>query len=141
MHVPSLSTDPTVRSAAVQALGESDNTSAVGPLAGVLNNEDDAQVRGDAAVALGKVRSPEAVRALLSRLREDQADEVRAACARTLGEYPYPGVTQALIAAMLSEDFSTVFEARQSLTKLTGKAFESRQDWQSWLDQNGEPFP
>jgi len=132
--------DPTVRSAATQALGESGNPSAVEPLARVLANESDVQVRRDAAVALGKVRGPQAVRALLDRLREDRADEVRAACARTLGQYRYPGVLQALVAALLSEDFSVVFEARRSLEKLTRKSFESSQAWQNWLDKTGEPF-
>ena len=132
--------DPTVRSAAVQALGETDNQLAVPALARVLDNEADAQVRRDAAVSLGKVRGPEAVRALLSRLREDRADEVRTACGRSLGEYPYPGVVQALVAALLSEDFSTTFAAQRSLEKLTGKSFESSRAWQEWLDKTGEPF-
>lgn len=132
--------DPTVRSAAVQALGESGNARAVAPLTGVLTNEADAQVRIDAAVALGKVRGPDAVRPLLSRLREDQVSEVQAACARALGKYPYPGVVQALVAAMLNDDFSIVFEAQQSLEKLTGASFQTSRAWQSWLDENGDPF-
>ena len=133
--------DPTVRSAAVQALGESHNTSAVDPLAKVLTSDSDARVRLDAAAALAKVRQPQAVRALLDRLRQDRSYEVRAACARTLGHYPYPGVVQALVAALLSEDFSVSFQARQSLEKLTGKSFPSSRDWQNWLDQTPEPFP
>lgn len=132
--------DPTVRSVAVQALGESHNPSAVAPLARALTNKSDAQVRRDAAVALGKIRGPQALRALLDRLREDRDNDVRAACARTLGRYPYPAVAQALVAALLSEDFSVVFEARRSLEKLTGKSFDSSQAWQNWLDKTGEPF-
>lgn len=132
--------DPTVRSAAVQALGESANTTAVDPLARVLTKEPNTQVRIDAAVALGKVRGPDAVRPLLSRLREDQVSEVQASCARSLGEYPYQGVVQALVAAMLNNDFSIVFEAQQSLEKLTGASFQTSRSWQSWLDENGDPF-
>ena len=132
--------DPTVRSAAVQALGESHNSSAVDPLAKVLPSDSDARVRLDAAAALAKVRQSQAVRALLDRLRQDRSYEVRAACARTLGQYPYLGVTQALVAALLSEDFSVTFEARQSLEELTGKSFPSSRDWQNWLDQTGDPF-
>ena len=132
--------DPTVRSAATQALGESANPSAVAPLAQLLADESDARIRCDAAVALGKVRGPQAVRALLDRLRGDQSNEVRSACARTLGQYRYPGVVQALVAALLSEDFSVAFEARRSLEKLTRKSFESSQAWQNWLDKTGEPF-
>ncbi|NIA07893.1 MAG: hypothetical protein GWP14_09740 [Actinobacteria bacterium] len=132
--------DPTVRSAAVRGLGESKNTAAVKPLAEVLNNESDEFIRRDAAVALGKVCGPEAVRALLEQLRADQDDQVRAACARSLGEYKYPGVTQALVGALLAEDFCIVFEARRSLGKLTGKSFQSSQEWQNWLDKTGEVF-
>ena len=132
--------DPTVRSAGVQALGESRNTSAVDPLAKVLVSDSDARVRLDAAAALAKVRQPQAVRALLDRLRQDSSYEVRAACARTLAQYPYPGVVQALVAALLSEDFSVTFEARQSLQELTGQSFPSSRNWQNWLDQTGDPF-
>ena len=132
--------DPTVRSAATRALGESGNPQAVAPLITVLTKENDAQVRLAAAVALGKVRGLEAVRPLLTRLREDRVSEVQAACARTLGEYPFPGVIQGLVAAMLNEDFSIVFEAQQSLKKLTNESFQTSRAWQSWLDENGDPF-
>jgi len=132
--------DPTVRSAAVQAMGESANVKAVAPLTAALTNDSDTQVRIDAAVALGKVRGPDAVRPLLSRLRQDQVSDVQAACARSLGEYPYPTVVQALVAAMLNDDFSIVFEAQQSLQKLTGESFQTGRAWQSWLDENGDPF-
>ena len=132
--------DPTVRSAAVQALGESGNATAVVPLTRILANEAEAQVRIDAAVSLGKVRGPEAVRPLLSRLRKDRVSEVQAASARALGEYRYPGVVQALVVAMLNDDFSIVFEAQQSLEKLTDMSFQTNRDWQSWLDENGDPF-
>ena len=127
--------DPTVRSAAVRGLGESKNTSAVQPLADVLDNETDEFIRRDAAVSLGKVRGPEAVKPLLGHLRSDPEDAVRAACARSLGEYEYPGVTQGLVAALLAEDFSVVYEARQSLEKLTGEKFQTSGEWQNWLDQ------
>ena len=132
--------DPTVRSAAVQALGESDNATAVVPLTEILANEAEAQVRIDAAVALGKVRGPEAVRPLLRQLSKDRVSEVQAASARALGEYRYPGVVQALVAAMLNDDFSIVFEAQQSLEKLTDMSFQTSRDWQNWLDKNGDPF-
>ncbi len=132
--------DPTVRSASVQALGESGNARAVAPLARVLTNEGNTQVRIDAAVALGKVHGPNAVRPLLSRLREDPVSEVQAACARALGKYPYPTVVQALVAAMLNDDFSIVFEAQQSLEKLTEASFQTSRGWQGWLDENGDPF-
>ena len=132
--------DPTVRSAAVQALGESGNATAVVPLTEILASEAKAQVRIDAAVALGKVRGPEAVRPLLSQLSKDRVSEVQAASARALGEYRYPGVVQALVAAMLNDDFSIVFEAQQSLEKLTDMSFQTSRNWQSWLDENGDPF-
>ena len=132
--------DPTVRSAAVQGLGESGNAKAVAPLTRVLTSEPNTQVRTDAAVALGKVHGPSAVRPLLSRLREDYVSEVQAACARSLGNYPYPGVVQALVAAMLNDDFSIVFEAQQSLKKLTGVSFQTGRAWQAWLNENGDPF-
>lgn len=132
--------EPTVRSAAVQALADSGKATAVPPLGQVLTTETNTQVRTDAAVALGKVRGPSALRPLLSRLRTDQVPEVQAACARTLGEYPHPGVVEALAAAMLNDDFSIVFEAQQSLEKLTGASFQTSRGWNDWLDENGDPF-
>ena len=132
--------EPTVQSAAVQALGKSGNAKAVAPLAWILTNETNTQVRTDAAVALGTTRGPGAVGPLRGRLHEDPAPEVQAACARTLGKYPYPSVVQTLIVAMRNDDFSVVFEAQQSLNKLTGVSFQTSRAWQDWLVKNGDPF-
>ena len=132
--------DPTVRSAAVGALGRSGNEKAVPGLTKILTEDVDPQVRTEAATALGKVRSFEAVGSLIEQLRQDQVNEVKAACARSLGGYPYGGVVGALVAAMLNDDFSIVYEAQQSLEKLTGESFQSSRAWQNWLQDKGDPF-
>ncbi len=40
----------------------------------------------------------------------------------------------------VNDDLSIDFEAQQSLKKLTNESFQTTRAWQSWLDENGDPF-
>ncbi len=80
--VKALDRDPWLRYSAVEALGEIGDAQAVGPLVGLLSDEN---MRLGAIEALGKIGSAEALGALARLLREDQDSRTFAACLRAIG--------------------------------------------------------
>ncbi|MDX1682205.1 MAG: HEAT repeat domain-containing protein [Phycisphaeraceae bacterium] len=128
--------DPTVRAAAVRALGmhglPEDGEIVVAAL------EDDATfVRWEAAKALQRLHHPDAVEPLLDTLRTSDDPDVRMAVARALGQYPSPAVFNALVGALNDSEFGTVHAAHSSLTTLTGQQLGiDAQAWLAWADEN-----
>ncbi|MFW6132488.1 MAG: HEAT repeat domain-containing protein, partial [Planctomycetota bacterium] len=122
---------PACRGAAVRALGRAGEPRYVPVLVAALD-DDAASVRWDAAGALGELTSPSAAAALCRRAVGDESPDVRAACAKSLGNYGGPDVRDTLINCLLDEEFAVRYQARQSLTALTG--FDGGYDPQQWRD-------
>jgi hypothetical protein len=135
--------DPTVRAAAARALGNSIRPEAVEPLIEALADESKF-VRLEAATALTDRRNDNAKRALMVRLNTDDYAQVRAASARALSVFHERRVLDTLIEALKDRDFAVVYEAEQSLVRMTGffHHFDPEQ-WNRWLAQlgtEGNPF-
>ncbi len=93
-------TDPEVRNAAAQALGNLGDPRAVEALMRALRSDSDAGVRAMAAWALGEIEDPRAVPALGEALRRDQDAHVREMAAWALGEIEDPQGVEPLRAAL-----------------------------------------
>jgi HEAT repeat protein len=93
--------NPDIQYEAAEALGEIRDPAAVGPLTGVLYEEELSGVRWKAAEALGKIGKP-AVEPLIAALRHTD-DDVRWKAAITLGEIGDPLAIEPLI-RLLSDD-------------------------------------
>ena len=133
--------DPTVRAAALAALGRHGQVSDAMLIVQYLNDES-AFVRWQAAKALQKIHDPAVVTALMDAMADDEDGDVRQASAAALGQYPQPRVFDALIGALSDVNFGVVEAARDSLRQLTGKAFaQDPKVWMSWADDHrGELF-
>lgn len=131
--------DPTVRAAAVQALGRHGTPQDVGALARVLRQDKQPLPRWTAAAALQKLHGPEAVPALIQAVKsnEDEPD-VRRAAAKALGQYRQALVFDTLVGALNDRDFTVAQAAHDSLVTLTGQnqlPMDSR-DWLTWSQSN-----
>ena len=135
--------DPTVRSAAATALAKSVNSLAIDPLIEALDDPN-MYVRLDAAKALANRNSDNAKRALLVRLGKDFEPQVRAAVCRSLSGYHDRRALEALINALRDSDFAVVYQAEQSLIRMTGHAYQyDVEAWTRWLaglGPDGDPF-
>ncbi|HXR64670.1 MAG TPA: HEAT repeat domain-containing protein, partial [Ktedonobacteraceae bacterium] len=94
--------DLSVRTAAVDALGELDGDRAPGPLLALLASEPESILRAQAAYVLGELKQPEALITLLNAL-DDQEPIVRAIAARSLGNFYDPQIVPALRAMIARE--------------------------------------
>lgn len=112
--------DPTVRSAAVRALGLGGDAKYLDNLIAALNDRD-ATVRWDAAVALDSVTGDKAVRPLAQAALNDGSVDVRSAAAWALRHYKRGDVVETLLQCLADADFSVRFKASESLTELTGR--------------------
>jgi hypothetical protein len=134
-------TDPTVRAAALSALGRHGTGDDVVRVVPYLRSDKSKLVRWSAARALQRLQHPDAVAPLLSVLREDPEANVRMACANALGQYRQPKVFQGLIGAIKDENFAVVQESRISLNTLTGQDFgEDTGAWLRWSEDQQNLF-
>ncbi len=128
--------DPTVRAAAVKALGLHGEVSDV-PVITVRLRDEAAAVRWEAAKALQKIHNPFAVKPLTEALLQDEDSDVRMACAEALAQYPQPEVFSTLVAALGDPVFGVQRRAADSLTLLTGQALGADgAAWLKWREQN-----
>lgn len=109
---------PTVRSAAVLALGRGGNTKFLPPVLMALKDTD-VNVRWDAAIALDNLPDPRAVEPLCQAC-EDTSANVRSAAATALGHYKQPLVVNCLLKRLDDDEFSVRYRAARSLRDLTG---------------------
>ncbi len=125
--------DPTVRAAAIQALGRHGEPADAELIAPRLDS-DSTFVRWEAAKALQRLHrpSPAVIRPLIERVTRDEDPDVRLASATALGQYPRPDVFDALVAALSDEEYSVRHAARESLTTLTGT--DEGAEATAWLD-------
>lgn len=127
--------DPTVRAAAVKALGRHGGVDDAVLLAQRLQDES-AYTRWAAATALRGIHNPRVVQPLLEALAKDSDPDVRLAAADALGQYPDRLVYESLVAALSDSDFSVVRAAHRSLTTLTGRDLGSEPGpWVQWAQQ------
>jgi len=132
--------DPTVRAAAVSALGRHGDRTDVDRITNRLTTDDNRIVRWEAAKALQKMHTDKAIAPLLAGLKDDDRD-VRAASATALGQYPQRSVFDALVGALTDEDYGVVIAARDSLRTLTGQNFGDRGSaWWEWAEDNQQVF-
>ena len=83
-----------------------------------------------------------ALQALAARLiREDPSRDIRQCSARVLGYCPHADTLEPLIDALQQRDFGVVYEAEQSLMRLTGRTFDyDAVAWREWLTGTDQPF-
>lgn len=128
--------DPTVRAAALAALGRHGQVSDALLIVQFLNDES-SFVRWQSAKALQKIHDPAVVVALMDAMAGDEDADVRQASAGALGQYPQPRVFHALIGALSDVNFGVVEASRDSLRQLTGMSFaQDPAVWMSWADEN-----
>ena len=126
--------DPTVRAAAVAALGRHGDVNDALLIVTFLNDQN-AFVRWQSAKALQKIHDPAVVVALMDAMANDEDADVRMASAAALGQYAQPRVVDALIGALSDANFGVVDAAVDSLRQLTGQGWN--QDpafWLAWAD-------
>lgn len=130
--------DPTVRAAALAALGRHGGVEDVPIMIQHLTHEA-SFVRWEAAKALQKIHAPEAVRPLIAALRDDEDLDVRLAAAMALGQYRERAVFDALVGALNDRDFGVRKAAARSLATLTGQDMGTDGTrWLAWADQKPE---
>ncbi len=133
--------DPTVRAAAVAALGRWGQAGDVPAIVILLARDESSQVRWESAKALQRIHSDQAVTPLLTALENEVHPDVRIACANALGQYPSRAVFDSLVAALNDNDYGVVREARKSLHILTGQSFgDDGRDWWAWAEDTADLF-
>ncbi len=110
--------DPLVRSAAVMALGKSQNATYLNEVVSALSDPSPV-VRADAAQVLDSMTGQQAVQPLLKHALSDSAINVRAYCARALRHYPQGEVVKTLVQCLGQEDFGVRYQAHASLVEIT----------------------
>lgn len=122
--------DPTVRAAALRALGRHGGIEDLPAILPYLSDRT-AFVRWEAAMATQRLHDESAIDPLIKVLGEDEDADVRQAVANALAQYPQPKVFQALVGALNDDDYGVVEEAEHSLNLLTGQ--DLGQDGAAWL--------
>ncbi len=134
--------DPTVRAAALRALGRHGTPEDVPRIIPYLKDKT-SFVRWEAATALQKLHHKDAVDPLIQRLDQEVEDDpdVRIAAAKALAQYPDTDVFQALVAALRDNSYGVVREAHRSLVTLTGEDLgEEGAAWLEWAKQREQLF-
>ncbi|MFG0248690.1 MAG: HEAT repeat domain-containing protein [Phycisphaeraceae bacterium JB051] len=129
--------DPTVRAAAVKALGLHGEVKDV-PLITIRLGDPADMVRWEASKALQKIHNPEAIKPLINAMNKDTDADVRMACADALGQYATPEVYGALVAALDDERYGVALAASESLSTITGQELgDQASAWIEYRESNG----
>ncbi|MHC4994833.1 MAG: HEAT repeat domain-containing protein, partial [Planctomycetota bacterium] len=132
--------DPTVRAAAIRALGlhgSGDDAPAVIPY---LKAEASFE-RWEAAAALQRLHNDRAIEPLINTLRNDTDVDVRQAAANALGQYPDSRVFDALLGTLTDLDYSVVEQSAESLETITGQNFgDDGSAWLKWSRESTSMF-
>jgi hypothetical protein len=100
-----------------------------------------ALVRLEAAKALANIPDDKAVRVITDHLYYDQNKDVRIACADALRNYHTLETARVLVDTLKDPDFSVAYQARKSLTVMTGQDFHFDHDqWLKYFGQSRSPF-
>ncbi len=130
--------DPTVRAAAVKALGMHGEVEDV-TLIVIRLHDTSEMVRWEATNALQKIHNPVAIKQLVAMLGEGEGEDadVRQAAANALGQYATPQVYNALVGALDDTRYGVVRAAEKSLQTLTGQDLGTDgSDWLTWQEKN-----
>jgi DNA primase len=132
-------TVPSVRSAAVRALGRGGDARYAEPVVAALKDPDE-HVRWDAAAALDLLVDERAVAPLAEAAVSDPSVDVRLASARALRHYRTREAGEALLRCLDDPEFSVQFQAGESLKQLTGEsAGTDVRAWRALLGASGVP--
>ncbi len=133
--------DPTVRAAAVSALGRHGEPADATRLTERLADDDSKIVRWEAARALRKIHTPAAIDPLIRALDDDADADVRMTAAHALAQYPRREVFDALVGALNDQNFAVVCAAHESLKTLTGRDLPDRTAaWWQWAQERENLF-
>ncbi|MFA7236172.1 MAG: HEAT repeat domain-containing protein [Phycisphaeraceae bacterium] len=133
--------DPTVRGAAVAALGRHGTVNDVPTLTRLLVKDDSKVVRWEAGKALQRLHSDEAILPLTQAMGNDNEVDVRIACANALGQYADRRSFDALVAALNDESYAVTVEAAGALHTLTGRDFgQDGGKWWYWAKDTQNLF-
>ncbi len=131
---------PTVRSAAVRALGRVGDAKYAKEVIAALSDHE-SSVRWDAAVAMDSIFAPEAVGPLSLRANSDVSPDVRIASARALRHYRQQDVLDTLLRCLDDPKLAVRCRAAESLTELTGEvAGTDARAWRRILNAKTDPF-
>jgi len=148
---------PSVRCAAIRVISESKHTKAITCLVAIISAQDgdgtvvppQPEVRADALNALtscaesgilDEETASRARQAAIRLVKTDPARDVRLAAVRLLGRIRHPESVAALIEALQHRDFGIVYEAEQSLNRLTGRSFnQDVRAWKDWIASVPDP--
>ena len=133
--------DPTVRAAALRALGKHGQPSDVAKIVAQLQDPGHF-VRWEAAIALQRIHDAQAVEPLMLTMQRDAQPAVRQAAAFALGQYPQRRVLGALIGALNDADYGVVDQSARSLRILTGQTDfgVDGTPWLAWTQEVATPF-
>ena len=100
-----------------------------------------ALVRLESVVGLSRGGDNSSMNLLINMLNRDTESEIRGRAAEALGNYQNRRAVQALISALDDDDFGVIYQAEQSLRKLTGEDFpDDSGRWNEWLVGTKNPF-
>jgi plasmid stability protein len=141
--------DPSVRAAALKALGRHGTAEHTAIMTKALTTDKDPGVRQEAARSLQRVHNPETIEPLLAAIRlpdvakgqwEEDA-EVRAQAALALAQYREQKVLQGLVSALYDPRLAVNRNALVALRTLTGQDFGyERLAWAAWIKETPNPF-
>ncbi len=131
---------PTVRAAALRALGKGGDPKYLPKLTAALSDPVPA-VRSAAAGALDVLIGDAAVGPLSRSSRSDPSPDVRMAAAKALRHYRRPEVLETLLGCLSDREFAVRFRAGESLRELTGQdGGTDEREWREILTGRDDPF-
>ena len=134
-------TEAQVRAAAVGVLVRIDEKERLPDVLAKTSQDVSALVRLESVAGLSSGGDDGSMNLLVNMLNRDTESEIRGRAAAALGNYPNRRSVQALIAALDDDDFGVIYQAEQSLRKLTGKDFsDDARRWNEWLIGTEDPF-
>jgi len=134
-------TEPQVRAAAVGVLVRIGEKERLPDVLAKASQDNSALVRLESVAGLSGGGDDSSMNLLLNLLNRDMESEIRSRAAEALGNFPNRRAVQALIAALDDDDFGVIYQAEQSLRKLTGQDFaDDAGRWNEWLIGMKDPF-
>ena len=133
--------EPQVRAAAVGVLVRIGEKERLPDVLAKSSQDVSPLVRLESVAGLSSGGDDSSINLLVNLLNRDTESEIRSRTAEALGNYQNRRAVQALIAALDDDDFGVIYQAEQSLRKLTGEDFaDDGRLWNEWLVGTKDPF-
>ena len=133
--------DPMVRAAAAQALGDVEGEGVLETLKELLAGDSSPLVRADAAASLGKKASPDGLEALVAAMKADPNLDVRLAAEGALRHYKDRAAADALVEGLSKSDIGEAQKCWESLRYMTGQNLpRDAAPWEEFLASADAPF-